>query len=396
MVRLSLDKKNRKLLFEELKKYYKVKNLRELAERTEVKYKTIKKWSEGVRLTPKKIIPNEILEKVKIKEIKDDNWGVRKGGKIGIKKLRQKYSKEIKKEWCRKGGKKSWGKRLNKLKEFNEKNPLSFYFLLYGKRLKKTVKKLIVVKKFKNKAMKLNIENIAFSEYDKKRKIRIPKTMSEELAEEIGIHLGDGTLPNKKYYFSVRGGYNEEEYYTKFVLSLYKKIYNIELPLIKRSSACGFEVNSKALYNFKNKTLGFVTGIKTHRIEVPKQIIDGDNEKIMRAFIRGVFDTDGCFSLIKKGKYPVISLTIKSISAIESINEILKKLGFDPYFYSKGYSIYLNGPMRFIKWMNEIGTNNPKHKKRIEIIKSKLPWSNLDKLFAEANNSSKDAGLRNP
>ena len=71
-------------------------------------------------------------------------------------------------------------------------------------------------------------------------------------------------------------------------------------------------------------------------------------------------------------------------------------LGYAPYYCSKGYSIYLNGPMRFIKWMNEIGTNNPKHRKRIERIKSKLPWSNLDKLFAEANNSSKDAGLRNP
>jgi len=388
MTRLGLDKKNRKLLFEELKKYHNSKNFRELALKLSVKYKTLKKWSEGVRLVPGYIVPKEVLKKIVVKERKNDNWGVSKGGRVSIRKMRKKYSKEMQKEWCREGGKNSVIKRLNKLKELREKNPVDFYFLLYGKRLKKTAKKLKKNSKFRNEEIKLDIDDIPFSMYDRNRGLRLPKTLTEELAEEIGIHLGDGTLPDKKYYFSVRGGYEEEGYYTDFVLLLYKKIYNISLPLKKRSSACGFEINSKALYNFKSKTLGLVTGKKTYRIEVPREIIEADNEKIMKAFIRGVFDTDGSFSLIKKGKYPTISLTLKSRRTIVEINKMLIKLGYEPHYCPKTYSIHLNGPMRFIKWMNEIGTNNPKHRRRIATIKSKLPWSNLDKLFAEANNSS--------
>jgi len=388
VARLLLSDENRKILFDKTKIYYEVKNLKKLAERIGVKYKTLRKYSDGSLTIPIKIVPKEILECIEIKEIKEDNWGAKKGGIAGLGITKKKYSKKIQRKWRQKVGRKYWIKMLDKLREIRRYDPEKFYFLLYEKKLKKTAKKLFEKKEFSKKEIELKNDAVLFSKNDEKRGITFPKIMTRELAEEIGIHIGDGTLPNKKYYFSVRGGMDEEDYFTDFVIPLYKKIYNLDLRLLKRSRACGFEVNSKALYLFKNKTLGIVTGCKTNRIEVPKQIICGDDKEIMQAFIRGVFDTDGCFYGSKKGRYPVISLTIKSKKAIHQIYEILEKLGFCPYLHIKEYVITLNGPMRFIKWMREIGTNNPKHKRRIEKIKAKLPWSNLDRLFVEAKNSS--------
>ncbi len=395
MTRLLLNNENRKILFDKTKIYYEVKNLKELAERIGVKYKTLRKYSDGSLTTPIKIVPKEILKCIEIKEIKEDNWGAKKGGIAGLRITRRKYSEKVQKEWRQKGGKKCRIKIADRLREIRKYDPEKFYFLLYGKKLKKNAEKLFNKKIFRKKEIKLDNNNVLFSRNDEKRGIVIPKIMTRELAEEIGIHVGDGTLPNKEYYFSVRGGMDEEDYYTEFILPLYKRVYNLDLKVLKRSRACGFEINSKALYLFKNKTLGIVTGCKTNRVEIPKQIVCGDNKEIMQAFVRGVFDTDGCFYGAKKGKYPVISLSIKSKKAIVQIYKILKKLGFCPYLHIEEYSIYLNGPMRFIKWMREIGTNNPKHKRRIEKIKAKLPWSNLDRLFAEAKDSSKDVGLRN-
>lgn len=215
-----------------------------------------------------------------------------------------------------------------------------------------------------------------------------------KLAEEIGIHLGDGTLSKKPYYFSVRGDLKEESYYTDFMLPLYKELYNIEPPLLKRSFACGFEISSKMMREFKNRVLGITIGTKTYRAKVPTCIMESKNKEIMHSFLRGLFDTDGCYYFHKKNRYPVISLCVKSKELINKVSEIITLLGFSPYLYSKGYTIHLNGIPQFRKWIKEIGSHNPKHLKRIENIKNTLPWSSLDRLFEELDNPSKDAGLR--
>ncbi len=247
---------------------------------------------------------------------------------------------------------------------------------------------------FNKKQITFDLSEAELSRQDIKRKLKIPKILSPELAEEIGIHLGDGSLSKKPYYFSVRGDPKEETYYTGFSLPLYKQLYNIEPPLLKRSLACGFEVSSKGMREFKNKVLGLTVGVKTYKAKVPECIMETQDKEIMRAFLRGLFDTDGCYYFHKKNRYPVISFCIKSKELINKVSEIIKLLGFPPQAYPKNYTIYLNGIPQLRKGVKEIGSHNPKHLKRIAKIKQTLPWSSLDRLFEELNNPSKDAGLR--
>ena len=325
---------------------------------------------------------------------KPPNWGAIKGGSIGIKKIRQKYDKETIRKWCQKAGRNS----SKSLQLLMKQNPEERYMLLRRKKLRKSMRKIEKQTKlneefFKKREIKFDLGDIELSNEDIKRGIRIPNKLCPKLAEEIGIHLGDGTLSTKKYYFSVRGDLKEEKYYADFILPLYKELYNINPPLLKRSLACGFEISSKGMREFKNKVLELTVGTKTYKAKVPACIMESRNIEIMQAFLRGLFDTDGCYYFHSKKKYPVISLCIKSRELINKVSEILILLGFSPQLYEKGYTIYINGVPKFKKWIEEIGSNNPKHQKRIEKIKQTLPWSSLDRLFSEKS-PSKDASLR--
>lgn len=382
MPRILMDKNNRESAFKELKKMHNAGTYSELAEKLGVPFKSLQKWTYGERLIPANIFPKKLLKKVKIIATKEDNWGLSKGGKASIKKMRELYPSKIS-EWTAKGGKNAWKTLRGKVNESD------FYIITRKNRLQKTMAKLIEKTNSWKTASKskLMVNKIKYSREDIKRSLKLPDKLTEELAEEIGMHLGDGTLSAKKHYFSVRGDIKEEAYYANFVLPLYKKIYNLDLKLLKKYNVCGFEISSKGLYEFKSKTLGFVSGEKAHRIKIPEQIIQSNDKGIFAAFLRGVFDTDGCVYIVKKKKYPSVSITITSKKAITQITKMLEKMGFAPYLSLKNYSVTLYGTHRVKKWFDEIGSHNPKHLKRFEVIKSVLPWDKLEEFYKENINT---------
>ncbi|MGC9346133.1 MAG: hypothetical protein ACP5ER_05035, partial [Candidatus Bathyarchaeales archaeon] len=44
------------------------------------------------------------------------------------------------------------------------------------------------------------------------------------------------------------------------------------------------------------RNYGLPQGRKAGRVQIPKQILESDNPAIAKAFLRGLFSTDGCFS----------------------------------------------------------------------------------------------------
>ena len=117
-------------------------SLKSLAKKIKIPYSTMKGYASEIVLLPKNIF-NKILDLSNINKEEVDfetiapNWGQSIGGKNGIKSLLKKYPKEKIIEW-----------------------------------------------------RKLGCEN---SSIINKKKIRIP-FLNEELAEFIGVYLGDGTL----------------------------------------------------------------------------------------------------------------------------------------------------------------------------------------------------------
>ena len=233
--------------------------------------------------------------------------------------------------------------------------------------------------KYSNHNLELDTSKINYSRYDIKKNIKLPNKITPELAEEMGMHLGDGFLSNKKYEYRLKGNQNDEkEYYSNFIKPLFKKLYNIEINLKDYGDSFGFETYSKALWEFKTKVLKLKAGKKVYIAKMP-DILKVNNPKILGAFIRGLFDTDGCISFKTKygynKYYPGIDLSLASKPLIKDTAKILKMLGLNPnvYFNKQGGMIYINGVDAFKRYENLIGWSNPKNLNRIEEWKKRYP-----------------------
>lgn len=355
-MRILLSKKSRKEVFEYLKDKEKVRNFKELAKKIHIPFKTLQKWVYGERYIPDFLIPN--INDLDIIDSKEDNWGQIKGGKIGGKKSIENL-KKIMGDIKYKDFKINLGKKnMNSLwKKYGSELIIK---AIKGKIRKREKQSLLLEKEyepyFKNELVTLDLTKISYSLIDKKKKIKFQSLMSKELAEEIGIHLGDGCMSKNRNYFSVKTNKKEEKYVTNFLFPLYKNLYNLDIKLMRLESVSGFEIYSKALCEFKNISLGLPYGEKVHRIKVPEVILRTKDKEIYRAFIRGLFDTDGCISIIKKD-YPVISIMIRSEKFIEELSNMLKMMGFISN-YTKD-RIYINGNVMLKKWIKEINSNNP-------------------------------------
>ena len=127
--------------------------------------------------------------------------------------------------------------------------------------------------------------------------------ISEALAEEAGIHTGDGSmnvypLPNGPYYTVACHHIEDKAYMDNIVLPLIRQIYGkTPKPRFWSQGTYGFRMRSWEIIQFKHQTLGFPLG-KKERIRIP-QIFRND-KKLMYAFLRGLFDTDGCVALWKR------------------------------------------------------------------------------------------------
>ncbi|MAG53029.1 MAG: hypothetical protein CMH62_03645 [Nanoarchaeota archaeon] len=231
---------------------------------------------------------------------------------------------------------------------------------------------------FKKDIPILDVSQIELNNYDKIKGLKFPNKLVPKLAEEIGIHIGDGFLSNKKKEYRLKGSKEEKDYYDNFIKKLYKELFNININLKEYETTYGFEIYSKALWVFKNKVLKIPAGRK-NSIEFPK-IINVNDIEILASFIRGLFDTDGCVNFTSRygyyKHYPRIGIGLISKKIIEGTEKILYMIGLKPYKYKDklGYwHIDLNGYERLEKYSQLIGWSNPKHLKKVKEWKKRYP-----------------------
>lgn len=139
---------------------------------------------------------------------------------------------------------------------------------------------------------------------DIKRRVKIPKKMTVGLAEETGIHIGDGNMYasknnkyGKEYSYAISGDLADEyNYHNNYIKNLIKKLYNLNTTILKRPLKNNIDsrIKSKAIVEFKNKILKLPIGNKKN-IEIPKEIMK--NKEFSRKCAVGVIDTD--FSITK-------------------------------------------------------------------------------------------------
>lgn len=205
---------------------------------------------------------------------------------------------------------------------------------------------------------------------------------SLQLAEICGLHAGDGYLRNDgmRAELDISGNVEEKEFYDNHVIPLFSGFFNITIEgkIFPSRNTYGFVIRDRKIIKFLHN-LGFPYGNKTKIVEIPKFILKSKNDDTQRNFLRGLFDTDGCFSAIKRyGKnyiefkrkyhyYPRISIVTCSQQLFSQTSDILKRLGFNfsvqEYMPKRSneslkYIICIAGENNMRRWFETIGSNN--------------------------------------
>lgn len=205
--------------------------------------------------------------------------------------------------------------------------------------------------------------------------------LNENLAEFIGIILGDGNIlaykKGKKvrsYKVTIAGDSRYDyEYLKKYVANLSKNLFHMEPKFYKSKSAnCIYLIlYGLRLIEFFTK-MGLKPGNKIkNKITIPKWI--WTKNKYLKACIRGLIDTDGSvYELLPHwpGLFQ-ISFTNKNFKLLNDVRRALLSLGYSVSEISnknkKNSSprIYITKKEEINKFYKEIGFNNPKHSKKL-------------------------------
>ncbi|MDE2019540.1 MAG: hypothetical protein KGJ13_04290 [Patescibacteria group bacterium] len=196
------------------------------------------------------------------------------------------------------------------------------------------------------------------------KKITIPQK-SEKLAEFLGIMIGDGHLTD--YQLSVTTNSETDMEHARFTAKIIKDLFDIEAKIQNRQfeKAVVIVASSKSAVDFIH-SLGMPIGdkIKNH-VAMPDWIIA--NNKYQKAFLRGMFDTDGSIfldrHLINNNEYYNIGWTITAYAdkLRADICQSLWQLGFSPNCTFPQLSVFLRRHNDIERFFSEIGSHNEKH-----------------------------------
>lgn len=207
--------------------------------------------------------------------------------------------------------------------------------------------------------------------------------MDADAAEFIGIFIGDGSLHIREekycYEFKFTGNKKDEiPYFEQHVSKLASKILDrdIRAKILDGGRSIGIRFCSKSFAGYL-KTFGINGGPKSATIFIPYGILA--EEKLLVPCLRGIFDTDGCFTRKKGGKYPVITFGMKSRKLISQLRGAIFRLGirccvsFDVSYYDertgKTYAkhfLSINGRENVAKWFSIVGSSNQKNRVKYE------------------------------
>lgn len=224
----------------------------------------------------------------------------------------------------------------------------------------------------------LPIHRIPRSHMDKARGVRLPPRVSPELAEETGIHIGDGYMgifeKHGVYKWNIAGHLHEDKLYlTHYVIQLEKSLYGLNPTYIHYDKhLMDLTYVPKTVVLFKS-LLGLPVG-KKEGIDIPKIFIKNDD--LTKHCLRGIVDTDGYVTFQKKRSnvhyYPRVTILSSSKPLILTIQRFLLsklKLRVNTSFNKRYKSIFrrrkpihvlhICGQKNFESWMRIIGFSNP-------------------------------------
>mgnify|MGYP001582797497 CR=1 FL=1 len=193
-----------------------------------------------------------------------------------------------------------------------------------------------------------------------------------KLAELIGILLGDGCIlikENKHYEIKISLDKIKDKDYIPFIKKLIFDLFSIEAKEYYRNydGCVDIRISGKDFVKYLIDNVGLKSSPKFNRAEIPQQFLI---KEYYPALLRGYFDTDGCVAIVNNNgiKYPRIEMKICNSPMQAQYIKILKELNFKFGAYNIGNNairIQINGKKELIKWINLVGSSNPRNIERL-------------------------------
>jgi len=187
--------------------------------------------------------------------------------------------------------------------------------------------------------MEFNLSKLQNIKNCNKSSLKLPTKMSEEMAELIGAHFGDGCLclaKNHTYSIAYCGNLIKDKEYFDYLLKLILRNYNLRFKksICSKKSSLVIRTYSKKLFYFYKLCLQIPSGAKNN-LKIPNYI--KKNKIYLKFFLRGLFDTDGCVTLQRYGKYEytLVKICTKCKSFAEEIKKSLNFLGIPSFITIK-------------------------------------------------------------
>jgi DNA-binding XRE family transcriptional regulator len=192
---------------------------------------------------------------------------------------------------------------------------------------------------------------------------------SEQLAEFVGIMLGDGGI--SKYQITVTLHDKDDLEYSKLVLKIIKKLFGINPSVYhdEKDSVNTIVISRSTLIKFLTDKIGLKIGNKIkQQVDIPDWV--KKNKKFKVACLRGLMDTDGCLVLhkykVRDKEYCYKKLEFCSASKplVKSVINILKEFDFRPRLSHNGKNVWIDNKNEVKRYFKIINSNNPKHRNR--------------------------------
>ena len=197
-----------------------------------------------------------------------------------------------------------------------------------------------------------------------RRKMTKKPAYSRDLAEFVGIMMGDGGISPRQTVISLNP--KTDTKYVKFVCDLIAKLFGVTPGIHRRKEQSVACINvSRTDHVEYCHSLGLPIGNKLRqKLDIPKWIQNNDN--FAKSCIRGLMDTDGCIfnecHRIKKKLYcyPRMSFVSHSPYLRASVSTLLRKFGFQPNIRNEK-AVTLVKRVDIVRYFELIGTSNNKH-----------------------------------
>jgi len=202
-----------------------------------------------------------------------------------------------------------------------------------------------------------------------------------EGAELLGLHAGDGYISCEVW--GIRCNLQDENMAQR-IIHLARNVLGVEPCVRIRENTFEIRSGQRQTVRFFQKN-GFSEGKKAYVVQAPDRITRTNDLKIIEAFLRGLFSSDGSFSFRKKDYSPRIDLMARSRLLRDQFVELAAKISFsfnksDTTRVKKGFTTKSTGAFfnanltsrnNVFRWMTTVGTLCDAHTEKFKLWQSK-------------------------